>query len=117
MMCHRMGRFPICTMGFGLNSVSSLRRVPRPPQSMTTFINLSPPESLKSGSLHPTYETAELLEVCHTPGIPLWLFYLTSFPLIYLMTLAHLINNHPALRMMSDYPARKQPRSFPLRPE
>ena len=31
-----MGREPILTIGFGLHSVSSLSRVPRPPQSITT---------------------------------------------------------------------------------
>src|SRR5271155_1817569 len=38
MMCHRMGRPPISTIGLGRNSVSSLRRVPNPPQRITTFI-------------------------------------------------------------------------------
>jgi len=33
-----MGRPPISTMGFGRNSVSSRRRVPCPPQRITTFI-------------------------------------------------------------------------------
>src|SRR5579863_536790 len=38
MMCHKMGRPPISTMGFGRNSVSSRKRVPNPPHKMTTFI-------------------------------------------------------------------------------
>src|ERR1051326_5142521 len=38
MMCHRMGQLPISTIGFGRISVSSARRVPSPPASMTTFI-------------------------------------------------------------------------------
>ena len=38
MMCQRIGRPPISTMGFGRNSVSSLKRVPMPPARMTAFI-------------------------------------------------------------------------------
>src|SRR3984893_16879449 len=37
MMCQRIGWPPISTIGFGLTSVSSERRVPRPPARMTTF--------------------------------------------------------------------------------
>src|SRR6266850_2546109 len=37
MMCHRMGRSPISTIGLGRDAVSSDRRVPRPPARMTTF--------------------------------------------------------------------------------
>src|SRR4051794_8369172 len=37
MMCHKMGRPPTSTIGFGRNSVSSRRRVPRPPHRITTF--------------------------------------------------------------------------------
>src|SRR6267142_490732 len=36
MMCHRIGRVPIGTMGLGLSSVSSRMRVPRPPQRTKT---------------------------------------------------------------------------------
>src|SRR3989344_6640096 len=35
-MCQSIGRSPIGTSGFGIPSVSSLRRPPRPPQKMTT---------------------------------------------------------------------------------
>ena len=35
-MCQRIGWFPIGTIGFGRNSVSSRRRVPSPPHSMKT---------------------------------------------------------------------------------
>src|SRR2546430_6444626 len=38
-MCQRIGRSPTGTIGLGRNSVSSRKRVPRPPQKMTTFIN------------------------------------------------------------------------------
>jgi len=37
MMCHKMGRPPISTIGFGRNSVSSRRRVPMPPARITAF--------------------------------------------------------------------------------
>src|SRR3990172_11336732 len=43
MMCHKTGRPPISTIGFGLEAVSSLMRVPRPPASITAFINSSLP--------------------------------------------------------------------------
>src|SRR6266540_5233477 len=35
MMCHRIGRSPIGSMGFGTSGFTSLMRVPRPPQRMT----------------------------------------------------------------------------------
>src|SRR3989304_2642426 len=38
MICHRIGRPPISTIGFGSSSVTSLRRVPCPPHRITTFI-------------------------------------------------------------------------------
>src|SRR5438105_2221587 len=38
MICHRIGRSPIGTIGLGRNSVSSRKRVPNPPQKITTFI-------------------------------------------------------------------------------
>src|SRR5258708_1186004 len=38
MMCQRIGRSPMGTIGLGRNSVSSRKRVPNPPQKMTTFI-------------------------------------------------------------------------------
>src|SRR5215471_13113968 len=37
-MCHRIGRPPISTIGFGRMVVSSLRRVPNPPARITAFI-------------------------------------------------------------------------------
>src|SRR5687767_9711842 len=37
-MCQRIGMSPTWTSGLGLNSVSSRRRVPVPPQRMTTGI-------------------------------------------------------------------------------
>ena len=38
MMCHKIGRPPISTIGFGFRCVSSESRVPRPPASRTAFI-------------------------------------------------------------------------------
>src|ERR1035438_8113130 len=40
-ICHRIGRPPISTMGLGRYSVSSRKRVPRPPHSITTFTRFS----------------------------------------------------------------------------
>src|SRR6476646_3266833 len=37
MMCHRIGRWPMSTIGLGRDSVSSLNRVPMPPARITTF--------------------------------------------------------------------------------
>src|SRR5271170_2367529 len=42
MMCHRIGRPPISTIGLGLTSVSSTSRVPSPPAKITTFIDCHP---------------------------------------------------------------------------
>src|SRR5215210_3488174 len=41
MMCHKIGRPPISTMGFGLRVVSSDIRVPSPPARMTAFTILA----------------------------------------------------------------------------
>src|SRR2546423_10877112 len=43
MMCQRIGRSPISTIGFGRVSVSSASRVPRPPARITTFISAPHP--------------------------------------------------------------------------
>src|SRR6476620_1596706 len=40
MMCHRIGRPPMATIGLGIACVSSERRVPRPPARMTVFTKL-----------------------------------------------------------------------------
>lgn len=40
MMCQSMGEPPISTIGLGLTTVSSLRRVPRPPARITVFIQI-----------------------------------------------------------------------------
>jgi hypothetical protein len=42
MMCHRMGREPISSMGFGRVFDSSAMRVPLPPARMTHFIGRTP---------------------------------------------------------------------------
>src|SRR5882757_1647124 len=39
-MCHRIGLFPISTMGLGLTPLSSLILVPCPPAKITAFILL-----------------------------------------------------------------------------
>src|SRR5258706_5318605 len=41
MMCHSTGRLPTSTSGLGRNSVSSRRRVPCPPQRITTCMEAS----------------------------------------------------------------------------
>src|ERR1700743_2519413 len=43
MICQRIGRPPISTIGFGLTVVSSEIRLPKPPANNTTFIH--PPEN------------------------------------------------------------------------
>src|SRR3954454_18360212 len=43
MMCQRIGRPPISTIGLGRREVSSLRRVPRTPARITTFMRASCP--------------------------------------------------------------------------
>src|SRR4030095_17134651 len=43
MMCHRIGFPPISTIGLGLLSVSSERRVPRTPARMTAFFTIEVP--------------------------------------------------------------------------
>src|SRR5215211_7430429 len=42
MMCQRIGRPPIGTMGFGMLGAASAIRRPAPPQKMTTFIRKFP---------------------------------------------------------------------------
>src|SRR5450759_4182044 len=55
MMCQRMGRPPMSTIGLGRDSVSSARRVPCPPARMTTLMrpimpDQEPPSSGSVGS-------------------------------------------------------------------
>src|SRR5579871_728525 len=38
MMCQRMGRLPIGAIGLGMTSLTSRKRVPRPPHRIATFI-------------------------------------------------------------------------------
>src|SRR5580704_17494365 len=42
MTCHKMGRYPIWTMGFGTSSASRIRK-PWPPQKRPTFIRTVSP--------------------------------------------------------------------------
>src|SRR5579863_9343039 len=44
MMCHRIGQLPMVTMGLGMRSVSSDKRVPSPPARMTAFMLSRPRE-------------------------------------------------------------------------
>lgn len=39
-MCHRIGRPPISTIALGFVAVSSVKRVPRPPARIATFMSL-----------------------------------------------------------------------------
>src|SRR5437868_6219354 len=56
MMCQRIGRPPISTIGFGRVLVSSAMRVPMPPARITTFIHLAP-----DGNPHPVaFQTASI---------------------------------------------------------
>src|SRR5437763_1639387 len=61
MMCQRMGRPPISTMGFGRTSVSSRRRVPWPPQRMTTFMLAAPPRGEVFGQFDAQHLEVEAL--------------------------------------------------------
>src|SRR5882724_898686 len=38
MMCQRIGRLPIGAIGLGMTSLTSRKRVPRPPHRIATFI-------------------------------------------------------------------------------
>jgi len=65
-MCHRIGRPPIGTIGLGRNSVSSRKRVPSPPQRITTCIRgsiLSP----ASDTVYPS-EDGTCERFCCGPG-------------------------------------------------
>src|SRR5262245_20169445 len=42
MMCQRIGRYPMFTIGLGIVSENSRNRVPCPPQKRTTFIGVPP---------------------------------------------------------------------------
>src|SRR5262245_28644536 len=45
MMCQRIGYSPISTMGLGLTSVCSARRLPMPPARIATFTDIVPSHS------------------------------------------------------------------------
>src|ERR1035438_6975535 len=38
MMCHKIGRLPISAIGLGRTSLTSRKRMPRPPHRIATFI-------------------------------------------------------------------------------
>src|SRR5436305_701086 len=57
--CHRMGRGPMGTMGFGMPSPYSRSRSPRPPQNSTTFTG---------GNLRSSVEDRELRDRDHQLG-------------------------------------------------
>src|SRR5215510_652844 len=42
MMCQRIGRYPMFTIGLGIVSENSRNRIPWPPQKRTTFIGVPP---------------------------------------------------------------------------
>jgi hypothetical protein len=42
MMCQRIGRPPTSIIGFGLDALSSLMRVPNPPARITAFMQKPP---------------------------------------------------------------------------
>ena len=66
MMCQRIGRPPISTIGFGLVSVSSERREPRPPARMTALTPLDAGRSVAASSLIPL--TSRDSERCGNAG-------------------------------------------------
>ncbi len=55
MMCHRIGRSPMLTIGLGRDAVSSESRVPRPPARITTFTSRQPPRCLLAPPGAPVY--------------------------------------------------------------
>src|SRR6185437_10832271 len=57
MMCQRMGRLPIGAIGLGITSLTSRKRVPRPPHRIATFI--------KSFSSEPSHEAQTLTRACY----------------------------------------------------
>src|SRR5882762_2574683 len=71
MMCQRMGRPPISTIGLGRNSVSSRRRVPNPPQRTTTFISgflAAPPARGSASYLQSAGLIRVRIQLSHTRG-------------------------------------------------
>src|SRR5215212_3887927 len=62
MMCHRIGRPPISTIGFGFEIVSSESRLPTPPARMATFMLRPRPAPLQLGrQAGPDHAAAEQL--------------------------------------------------------
>ena len=53
MMCQRIGRPPISTIGFGLTAVSSRSLVPLPPHMMITFMGIMENLQLTGSGLRP----------------------------------------------------------------
>src|SRR3954463_4143513 len=62
MMCHRIGRPPIATIGLGMAWVSSASRVPRPPARITTCIvtSLGARRTRSGGGGQPRWSAANL---------------------------------------------------------
>ncbi len=75
MMCHRMGRFPIGTIGLGMVELYSLIRVPRPPQRMIVGIDWRVMSSPQRGAVpgdravEPFFEAVGGLPSEHRPRL------------------------------------------------
>src|ERR1043166_6396302 len=63
MMCQRMGRPPTSTSGLGRDSVSSRRRVPWPPQRITTCTETSSHRSRRLLRRYPALIAVEALDL------------------------------------------------------
>src|SRR3954463_16770515 len=61
--CQTIGRAPISTMGLGMSCVRSCRRVPRPPQRMTTG------GSNSRGMMSTALDLPHMLDVRAVPGV------------------------------------------------
>src|SRR5205085_255379 len=65
MMCQRIGDPPISTIGFGVTSVSSARRVPSPPARITVFIVCEEAAFSAADEQDPG---ADQHDACNSPG-------------------------------------------------
>src|ERR1700747_1525407 len=59
MICQRIGRPPISTIGLGFNCVSSERRLPTPPARMATLIFIMLGSSMVWAILHDRYSRSD----------------------------------------------------------
>src|SRR4051812_19131103 len=72
MMCHKIGRSPMRSIGLGISSETSRIRTPRPPQKITTFMIIRCPHEARAATGEEFRSSDQVLPGCFSLGNSLW---------------------------------------------